>query len=66
MLFRSGITPLRRIFETLEGRDWGRNVYLKWERRPDLLPNAKLNQVGDTPRFGWQLQTGDVALEAAA
>jgi sugar phosphate isomerase/epimerase len=59
-----GIVPLKRIFDTLEGQVWGRNAYLKWERRPDALPNAKTGEVGDTPRFGWQLQTGDVALES--
>lgn len=57
-----GIVPLKRIFDTLEARTWGGNAYLKWERRPDVLPHAKLDQVGDTPRFGWQLETGDVVL----
>jgi sugar phosphate isomerase/epimerase len=59
-----GIVPLKRIFDTLEGRAWGGNAYLKWERRPEPLPTAKADEIGDTPAFGWQLQTGDVVLES--
>jgi sugar phosphate isomerase/epimerase len=58
-----GIVPLKRIFDTLEARSWGRNAFLKWERRPEPLPNAKTDEIGDTPKFGWQLQAGDVVLE---